>query len=79
MLERNKNNRIIRIGCAESTQSLENYGHVERTHAVISIILRNLACVSLTVICLLPGMIPISYAVFEYPPPELWALVIEIQ
>lgn len=69
----------IVIGCTESTQSWEIYMNVEGKHAVFTTFLLKISAGIIPILYLTSAMFPISYAIFGYPPPDLWRLPLETQ
>lgn len=62
-----------------SKQAQVIYEHVESRHALLVKYLVKLSILTILLILLTSAMFPISHAIFDYPPPELWALPVEIQ
>lgn len=69
----------MRLGSSESKQSGQVYELAENRHEFFANILEKINVVVFIVISLVPATLPISYALFGYPPPRLWTLPIPIQ
>lgn len=67
------------IGSCESDQSYPIYRNAEDNHALFTVYVFRLLIWIVTTLFTLSAMSPISYAIFGYPPPELWPLPIEAQ
>lgn len=72
-------NIFILAGSADSGQSRNIYGYVEGSYVLVGRFVIKIAFTIFCVLSLVSILFPISYALFEYPPPELWTLPIEIQ
>lgn len=66
-------------GASDSMQSHQIYENAENTHAFAHDILVKLCIVAVTGLTILPALLPVSYAIFGYPPPHLWMLSLETQ
>lgn len=62
-----------------SKQAQLIYEHIENRHVVLVEFLIKLSIFTTLVILLTSAMFPISHAIFDYPPPDLWTLPVEIQ
>lgn len=67
------------IGVSDSKQSHQIYEHAESMHVFANGILTKISIASVTGLITLPALFPISYAIFNYPPPDLWTLSLETQ
>lgn len=70
---------LPQLGCQDSKHSFDIYSSVESKHASITAFMRAAAIAIVVVVFLLSAMFPISHAVFDYPPPQLWKLPVETQ
>lgn len=75
---------IETIDCVEKLvnqrkYSRQIYHQVETRHIFINTWLVNSVFGTLVIIYLISAMFPISYAIFDYPPPHLWTLTVQTQ
>lgn len=70
---------IQSTGCCESNQSQRIYKNVEGLHALLTALLLKISAVFVPVLYMTSALLPILYAIFGYPPPELWRLPLETQ
>lgn len=70
---------LISIGCCESTHSVLLYRKVESSHSLFHSYMLKLLLLADVVLFVPSTMFPILYAIFGYPPPNLWPLPVEIQ
>lgn len=70
---------IKSIGCADSEQIHQLYASVEKKFALFIKYFGKLLRLTVTVIFPIPVTFPIAYAIFGYPPPDLWTTPLETQ
>lgn len=66
-------------GYENSHKSRGIYEQVESKHAFITAISCKIAIMVSVIAYLASALLPVSHAIFGYPPPELWALPLESQ
>lgn len=67
------------IGCDDSQSSFEIYEKIEKMHEFWTIWLNKLSIAFLLLLFGGSALFPISYAIFEYPVPHSWTVIIEMQ
>lgn len=65
------------IGRSNSTESQRIYNDVEGTHAKFTILISKMMLTTVFVLFLLSALMPISYAIFDYPPPQQWHVIFD--
>lgn len=66
-------------GRSYSVQSQQLYEDIEEKHASITMLVDKVQSTTLGTIFLISGMLPVSHAIFDYPPPHLWTLPLHMQ
>lgn len=74
-----KIHRSNSIGCTGSFEIYRIYANAESKHASMTEILFKMLLVTGIFVFALAAMIPVSYAIFGYPPPQHWLMPVEIQ
>lgn len=75
----NETQFFMTAGCEESNKSLIIYKHIEEKHEFITALLIKITAATTATTMAASAMSPISYAIFSYPPPQMWPLTLEIQ
>lgn len=70
---------IILLGCLVSEQSYQIYINVEASHSLFTSYLVKCLLSITSLVFVSTAMLPVSYAIFGFPPPQLWALPFEAQ
>lgn len=70
---------FIYLESKDSMESTKIYERAERLHAVLTHVLFTIDSVIFAVIFVVCLMFPISYALFSYPEPSQWRLLLDIQ
>lgn len=70
---------FLPIGTSESKEPHQIYMDTEASHSFITNMMIRFVCSSMAMMYLVAAMFPITYAIFGYPPPELWILPLELQ
>lgn len=59
--------------------SFKIYQHVEQNHTLLTQVLHAMIIMVVVTLYAIVLMFPISYAIFDYPTPDQWRLLLEIQ
>lgn len=65
--------------CAYSTESFKIYESMEKTHNMLTRVLFIGVSMALATVFGLALIFPISYALFQYPEPDKWCILFELQ
>lgn len=67
------------FSASHSKQAQIVFEHAESRYVLLVKLLTKISIFTILLILLTSAMFPISHAIFDYPPPELWTLPVEIQ
>lgn len=67
------------IGCKNSSSSHQNYEQVEQKYTLVASYLAKVTCALVIAATFGSILCPISYFIFDYPPPQSWVLPAQIQ
>lgn len=70
---------LFSLGSKESQQSFEVYEQVDRRYTVLSSFLTKIFTFMVASAYFASAMFPVSYAIFDFPPPQVWVQPVRVQ